>query len=81
MNANLDECYANDQHGSYVFRIHGSVHYLMSSSLMTHENDNSIQQSKFAQIYLFDSENKLQNRMKVVGNPNIEPRTLDALKK
>ena len=78
-NANLDGRYANDQHGAYAFRIHGSVHHLMSSSLMPHENDDFIQQPKFAQIYIFDSENELQNRMNVAGNSNIEPRTLSVL--
>jgi hypothetical protein len=51
----------------------------MSSSLIPHENNNFIQQPKFAQIYIFDPENELQYRINGAGKPNIEPRTLGIL--
>ena len=33
---------------------------------MPHENNNFIQQPKFAQIYIFDSENELQYRIQLL---------------
>lgn len=38
----------------------------MSSSLLPEEGDNH--QPKFAQIYIFDAENELRNRLNVSGN-------------
>ncbi|GAN11725.1 conserved hypothetical protein [Mucor ambiguus] len=54
MNADLDRWYANNQHEVYAFRIHDGVCYLISSALIP-ENNNAVQQPRFAQIYIFDS--------------------------
>ncbi|GAN06831.1 hypothetical protein MAM1_0137c06321 [Mucor ambiguus] len=70
MNADLDRRYADNQHGAYAFRIHGGVCHLMSSVLIS-EKDNAVQQPRFAQIYIFDSRNELQNRMNVAGNQDV----------
>ncbi|KAK4509475.1 uncharacterized protein ATC70_007827 [Mucor velutinosus] len=75
MNATLDQSVANNQNGAYAFRIHGSVYHLMSSTLMP-ANDT---RPKFAQMYIFDGENELQNRLNVAGNPNMERTTMRLL--
>ncbi|KAI8641632.1 hypothetical protein BD408DRAFT_317004, partial [Parasitella parasitica] len=79
MNADLDRRYANEEHGAYAFRIHGSVHHLISPALISNKN-NIIQQPRFAQIYIFDSANELQNRLNVAGNSDIRPHTMQTLK-
>jgi len=58
MNADLDRRYANEEHGSYAFRIHGSVNHRISPELIPKPN-NAIQQPRFAQIYIFDCTNEL----------------------
>ena len=70
MNADLDQRYANNSETSaYAFLIHGSAHHLMSSTLIPEDNF----RPKFAQIYIFDSEeNELSNGMNVAGNPNVD---------
>jgi len=70
MNAKLDRRYANKEHGAYAFRIHESVYHLMSPELIPN-TDNIIQQPRFAQIYIFDSTNELQNRLNVAGNSGV----------
>lgn len=78
MNADLDQNYTNSRGGAYAFRIHGSVHHLMSSNLVP-ENDNMQRTPKFAQIYIFDSENELRNRMNVAGNSGVNETTMSNL--
>ncbi|GAN02592.1 hypothetical protein MAM1_0024c02036 [Mucor ambiguus] len=78
MNADLDRRYANNQHGAYAFRIHGGVYHLMSSSLIPDES-NVVQQPRFAQIYIFDSRNELQNRTNVAGNQDVSRETMRIL--
>jgi hypothetical protein len=69
MDVDLDQRYANNQTSAYAFRIHGSVHHLMSSTLIPEDDF----RPKFAQIYIFDSkENELSNGMNVAGNPNVD---------
>ncbi|KAK4521030.1 ubiquitin-specific protease doa4 [Mucor velutinosus] len=75
MNATLGQSVANNQNGAYAFRIHGSVYHLMSSALMP-ANDT---RPKIAQMYIFDGENELQNRLNVAGNPNMERTTVRLL--
>lgn len=77
MNANLDRSVANSNVGAYAYRIHGTVYHLMSNSLTPNPNEN--QQPKFAQIYIFDSENELQNRMNVAANSNVSEATMLSL--
>ncbi|CEP09460.1 hypothetical protein [Parasitella parasitica] len=75
MNANLDQRYTNSENGAYAFRIHGSVHHLLSSTPIP-ESDS---RPKFAQIYIFDSDNELRNRMNVAGNPDVNSATMLSL--
>ncbi|KAI9330392.1 hypothetical protein BD770DRAFT_292894, partial [Pilaira anomala] len=77
MNANLDHSVANSSVGAYAYRIHGTVYRLMSNSLTPNRNER--QQPKFAQIYIFDSENELQNRMNVAANSNVSEATMLSL--
>ncbi|KAI9324736.1 hypothetical protein BD770DRAFT_334960, partial [Pilaira anomala] len=76
MNANLDHSVANSRVGAYAYRIHGSVFYLISNNLTSSD---SSPRPKVAQIYIFDSENELRNRMNVAGNPNVTEATMLAL--
>ncbi|CEP19194.1 hypothetical protein [Parasitella parasitica] len=68
MNANLDQRYTNSENGAYAFWIHGSIHHLLSSTL--------IPESDSRQIYIFDSDNELRNRMNVTGNPDVNSATM-----
>ena len=78
MNADLDRRYANEEHDAYAFRIHRSVHHRMIPELIPNLN-NAIQQSRFGQIYIFDSANELQNRLNVAGSADVRPQTMQSL--
>ncbi|GAN11713.1 conserved hypothetical protein [Mucor ambiguus] len=78
VNVDLDRRYANEKRGAYAFCIHASVHYLMSPELILNPN-NAIQQPRFAQIYIFDSANELQNRLNVAGNSGVRPHAMQLL--
>jgi len=77
MNANLDRrSVTNNISGAYAFCVHGSVHHLMSSSLVPSDDTTSsattiAPQPKFAQIYIFDTDNELRNEMNVAGNSEV----------
>ncbi|RIA99745.1 hypothetical protein C1645_667870, partial [Glomus cerebriforme] len=45
----------------YTFRIHGKMHYRIGTLLP----DSEIQ-SQFAQMYIYDTDNELQNRLNVL---------------
>jgi hypothetical protein len=77
MNANLDHSVANSNVGAYAYRIHGTIFHLMSNSLTPNITEN--QRPKFAQIYIFDSENELQNRMNVAADSNVSEETMLSL--
>ncbi|KAI9325460.1 hypothetical protein BD770DRAFT_458268 [Pilaira anomala] len=76
MNANLDHNVSNSRGGAYAYRIHGSVFHLISTNLTSSDISS---RPKFAQIYIFDSENELRNRIDVAGNPNVTETTMLAL--
>ncbi|CEP19327.1 hypothetical protein [Parasitella parasitica] len=78
MNAELDRRYANEEHGAYAFRIHGSVHHLLGPELIPKES-NIIQQLRFAQINIFDSANKLQNRINVASDCDVKAHIMQSL--
>ncbi|CEP09023.1 hypothetical protein, partial, partial [Parasitella parasitica] len=50
----------------------------LSPELIPNEN-NIIQQPRFARIYIFDSANELQNRMNVAGNLDVSAHTMQSL--
>ena len=55
--ANIDSSTTNS-HGPYVFKISSQIHHLMGS-LLPLDNESP----KFAQLYIYDIENEIQNRM------------------
>ncbi|GAN05634.1 hypothetical protein MAM1_0097d05106 [Mucor ambiguus] len=50
----------------------------MSPKLIPNPN-HTIQQPRFEQIYIFDSENKLQNRLNIAGSSDVRPHTIQLL--
>ncbi|CEP10905.1 hypothetical protein [Parasitella parasitica] len=78
LNADQNRNYANEEHDAYTFRVHGSVHHLFSPELIPNEK-NGIQQTRYAQIYILDSANKLRNRVNVAGNCDVSPRKMQSL--
>ena len=52
------ESNTSDSHGPYIFKISGQIHHLMGS-LLPLNNDFP----KFAQLYIYDTENEIHNRM------------------
>jgi hypothetical protein len=64
----LDESVANNRHGAYCYRIQGQF-YHMIGSLYPHENNI---QPQYAQIYIYDSEAQLDQRMNQRGYLNQE---------
>ena len=83
MNANLDRSVANNISGAYAFRIHDGVQHLKSSSLVPSDDMSSATapHPKFAQIYIFDTDNKLRNRMNVAGNSEVDQNTMATLQR
>ena len=63
LGVNLDERYANNNIGQFTFRIHGSIYHRIGSLF---PNKNEI--PKFAQLYVFDTDYELDNRMKNFTN-------------
>jgi hypothetical protein len=62
VNTDLDRNATDSRGGVFAFRIHGSVHHLMSTTLIPPSQgiyETNTNGSKFAQIYIFDSENEL----------------------
>lgn len=78
MNADLNRGYASEEHGAYASCIHKIFRYLISPELISDLN-NIIRQPRFAQIYIFDLVNELQNRMNAAFNPNVLPETMRML--
>ena len=67
----------NDGFAPYVFKICGQVHHLMGSML-----PRDGESPKYAQLYIYDSQNKVSNRMNVVDplhTSKVEPNVGSAL--
>jgi hypothetical protein len=62
----------NAQPGSYVFKVNGYCHHLMGS-LLPMDNKGL----KFAQLYIFDTDNEVANRLQPFCNENF-PSVLDS---
>ncbi|XP_004301602.1 PREDICTED: uncharacterized protein LOC101297157 [Fragaria vesca subsp. vesca] len=75
MGANVDKT-VTDGHGPYVFKISGQVYHLMGS-LIPPEGECP----KFAQLYIYDTENEVANRQKAVDglDSEIVTRLIDML--
>ena len=80
MGANVDDS-VNDKPGPYIFRINGQNHHKIGSLMPTPG-----QTPKFAQLYIYDTENEVSNRMKAIskkgtfGN-NLDPKITEGLMK
>ena len=62
----------NDGNGAYVFRLNGQNHHLIGSLLPVEGS-----KPKFAQLYIFDTENEVQHRIRSISsdkeNDGIDP--------
>ena len=59
--ANIDSS-TNDSHGPHIFKINGGVHHLLGSLLPIDNNS-----PRFAQLYIYDTENEIKNRMSTLS--------------
>ncbi|KAJ6876879.1 hypothetical protein NC651_029788 [Populus alba x Populus x berolinensis] len=59
--------YVNSRPGSYVFKVNGYCHHLMGS-LFPMDNRGP----KFAQLYIFDTDNEVSNRLQPFCNENFQ---------
>ena len=80
MGASIDRT-INTGNAPYVFKINGVVHHRIGSLLPSRGK-----QPKFAQLYIYDPENEVQNRMNIfendsVGSEQADPAIVDALSK
>ncbi|KAG5251167.1 ATP-dependent DNA helicase [Salix suchowensis] len=64
MGAQIDNT-INSQPGPYIFKINGQCHHLMGSLL-----PNEHQSPKFAQLYIFDTDNEISNRLHPFNDNN-----------
>ena len=49
-----------ESHGPHIFKISGQIHHLMGSLLPVGNN-----LPKFAQLYIYDMENEIENRLSI----------------
>ncbi|KAM3204632.1 hypothetical protein P3L10_028041 [Capsicum annuum] len=66
----------NRSKGPYVFRMSGQNYHRIGSLL--HEIGKTPQ---FAQLYIYDTENEITNRMNCLSQGNIDPKIVHALSK
>jgi len=59
----LDHTVANNAVGAYCFRVHGQVYHRIGSLFPDHG-----QAPKFLQIYIFDTQHELENRLNIFQN-------------
>jgi hypothetical protein len=62
----------NDGSAPYVFKINGVVHHRISTLLPQQGA-----RRKFAQLYIYDTENEVQNRLSLFENDDNSPNQLD----
>ena len=65
LGAKVDKRLANQQQGVYTFRVHGHLYHLMGSVLP--ENGEN---AKFSQIFFYDKDEQVQQRMNVFNDLN-----------
>lgn len=71
MGADVDDS-LNHGGGPYVFKINGQVHHRIGALL---PNENT--PTKFAQLYIYDTQNEIQNRMCAILSEGGDPSALD----
>ena len=67
----------NDGRGPYVFKISGEIHHWIGTICPTNINE-----PKFMQLYIYDTENEVANRMKRFGgieHSNLKPEIVQSL--
>jgi hypothetical protein len=80
MGGNIDKK-INDGEGPYVFRVNGQIHHRIGSLLPLPDNC-----PKFAELYIFDTKNEIENRIRALtneepGEQDIDPEIVRGLKK
>lgn len=80
MGGNIDRK-INEGEGPYVFRVNGQIHHQIGSLLPQTDMI-----PKFAQLYIFDTKNEIQNRIRALtneetGDTDIDPYIVQELKK
>jgi hypothetical protein len=70
----------NDGEGPYVFRVNGQIHHRIGSLLPLPDNC-----PKFAELYIFDTKNEIENRIRALtneepGEQDIDPEIVRGLK-
>ena len=63
--ANIESS-TSDSHGPHIFKISGQIHHLMGSLLPIDDNP-----PKFAQLYIYDTENEIENKMSLFVFDNV----------
>ena len=63
--ANIESS-TSDSHGPHIFKISSQIHHLMGSLSLIDNNP-----SKFAQLYIYDTENEIENRMSLFVFDNV----------
>ena len=58
----------NDGHGPYTFRLNGHNHHRIGTLLPTHADG----RPRFAQLYIYDTENEVYNRINALGLTNAD---------
>uniref|UniRef100_A0A6N2KG64 Helitron helicase-like domain-containing protein n=1 Tax=Salix viminalis TaxID=40686 RepID=A0A6N2KG64_SALVM len=66
MGAHIDHT-VNSQPGPYIFKINGQCHHLMGSLLPI-----DAESPRFAQLYIFDTDNEIANRLHPFNNDNCQ---------
>ncbi|WVZ83550.1 hypothetical protein U9M48_030687 [Paspalum notatum var. saurae] len=71
MGGNIDKK-INDGEGPYVFRVNGQIHHRIGSLLPVPNNC-----PKFAELYIFDTKNEIENRIRAITNEEPSEKDLD----
>ena len=73
LDVKLDHAVNNDRMGAYAFRIHDNVYHRIGTSL--HPADGA--SPSFAQLYVYDIEHKIYNRLR--NMPNLDHKIFSSL--
>ena len=71
MGGNIDKK-INDGKGPYVFSVNGQIHHRIGSLLPSPDNC-----PKFTELYIFDTKNEIENRIRALTNEEPNEQDLD----
>ena len=71
MGGNIDKC-INQGDGPHVFRVSGQIHHRIGSLVPQPNND-----PKFVQLYIYDTQNEINNRLQAITHEDSENTELD----